>query len=174
MRHISVCNTFQAPTVISISDVKKTTAWGESGFPARFLVSSEKMRGQLRPLQQMRTRAANGVANGRFPVCSGLVSPTRGHQHAHRRFCLHPGPHCPHRVEPIRAWGGGTGSSGGTSNYSSGVTRKGEERALSAPPGPRISCQRRERPHTSISGVTTGMQHCGVACGVNGGTATKP
>ena len=153
---------------------KENDGLGRIGVSGQISSQLRENEGQLRPLQQMRTRAANGVANGRFPVCSGLVSPTRGHQHAHRRFCLHPGPHCPHRVEPIRAWGGGTGSSGGTSNYSSGVTRKGEERALSAPPGPRISCQRRERPHTSISGVTTGMQHCGVACGVNGGTATKP
>ena len=28
---------FHSSTIISIIDVKKTTAWGESGFPARFL-----------------------------------------------------------------------------------------------------------------------------------------
>ena len=36
-RRGSVCNTLQDPTVTSTIDVKKTTAWGESGFPARFL-----------------------------------------------------------------------------------------------------------------------------------------
>ena len=37
MWHYSVCNTVQEPTVTSIIDVKKTTAWGESGFPSEFL-----------------------------------------------------------------------------------------------------------------------------------------
>ena len=32
-----MCTTVSTPNVISINDVKKTTAWGESGFPARFL-----------------------------------------------------------------------------------------------------------------------------------------
>ena len=31
-----IYNTCQEPTVTSIIDVKKTTAWGESGFPAEF------------------------------------------------------------------------------------------------------------------------------------------
>ena len=35
-RHGSVCNTFQEPTVTSTIDVKKTTAWGESGFRPDF------------------------------------------------------------------------------------------------------------------------------------------
>ena len=32
------CNTFQEPIITSVIDIKKITAWGESGFPARFLV----------------------------------------------------------------------------------------------------------------------------------------
>ena len=35
----SVCNTFQYPIITSVIDAKKITAWGESGFPARFLGS---------------------------------------------------------------------------------------------------------------------------------------
>ena len=37
IRRDSVCNTFQEPIITSVIDVKKITAWGESGFPARFL-----------------------------------------------------------------------------------------------------------------------------------------
>ena len=37
MWHVSVCNTVQEPTVTSTTDVKKTTTWGESGFPSEFL-----------------------------------------------------------------------------------------------------------------------------------------
>ena len=37
IRRDSVCNTFQDPIVTSVIDAKKITAWGESGFPARFL-----------------------------------------------------------------------------------------------------------------------------------------
>ena len=37
MRHESVCKPFQQPTFTSIIDIKKTTAWGESGFPSEFL-----------------------------------------------------------------------------------------------------------------------------------------
>ena len=36
-RHASVCNTFHKPFITSIIDVKKTTTWGESGFPSEFL-----------------------------------------------------------------------------------------------------------------------------------------
>ena len=36
-RHASVCNTFHKPSITSIIDVKKTTTWGESGFPSEFL-----------------------------------------------------------------------------------------------------------------------------------------
>ena len=38
IRRDSVCNTLQDPIVTSVIDAKKITAWGESGFPARFLV----------------------------------------------------------------------------------------------------------------------------------------
>ena len=37
IRRDSVCNTLQDPIVTSVIDAKKITAWGESGFPARFL-----------------------------------------------------------------------------------------------------------------------------------------
>ena len=37
MWHDSVCNTVQEPTVTSTIVVKKTTTWGESGFPSEFL-----------------------------------------------------------------------------------------------------------------------------------------
>ena len=37
IRRDSACNTFQEPIITSVIDVKKITAWGESGFPARFL-----------------------------------------------------------------------------------------------------------------------------------------
>ena len=37
IRRDSVCNTFQNPIITSVIDAKKITAWGESGFPARFL-----------------------------------------------------------------------------------------------------------------------------------------
>ena len=40
MRHESVCKPFQQPTFTSIIDIKKTTAWGESGFPSEFLGQS--------------------------------------------------------------------------------------------------------------------------------------
>ena len=42
IRHTSVCNTFQKPSITSIIDVKKTTTWGESGFPSEFLGSQAK------------------------------------------------------------------------------------------------------------------------------------
>ena len=37
IRRDSICNTFQEPIITSVIDVKKIAAWGESGFPARFL-----------------------------------------------------------------------------------------------------------------------------------------
>ena len=37
MWHDSVCNTVQEPTVTSTIVAKKTTTWGESGFPSEFL-----------------------------------------------------------------------------------------------------------------------------------------
>ena len=58
IRHGSVCNTFQEPTVTSIIDAKKTTVCGESGFPSEFLVPSHARTGGLlgsrRPMQQLR------------------------------------------------------------------------------------------------------------------------
>jgi hypothetical protein len=44
MRHDSVCNAFQAPSVISIIVAKKTTTWGESGFPSEFLAALARNR----------------------------------------------------------------------------------------------------------------------------------
>ena len=46
MWHDSVCNTVQEPTVTSIIVAKKTTTWGESGFPSEFL-------GRLRTLSMV-------------------------------------------------------------------------------------------------------------------------
>ena len=43
MWHDSVSNTVQKPTVTSIIVAKKTTTWGESGFPSEFLARSEEM-----------------------------------------------------------------------------------------------------------------------------------
>ena len=40
MWHDSICNTVQEPTVTSIIVAKKTTTWGESGFPSEFLGSA--------------------------------------------------------------------------------------------------------------------------------------
>ena len=40
MWHDSVCNTVQEPTVTSTIVAKKTTTWGESGFPSEFLAPS--------------------------------------------------------------------------------------------------------------------------------------
>ena len=37
MWHDSVCNTVQEPTITSTIVAKKTTTWGESGFPSEFL-----------------------------------------------------------------------------------------------------------------------------------------
>ena len=37
MWHDSICNTVQEPTVTSTIVAKKTTTWGESGFPSEFL-----------------------------------------------------------------------------------------------------------------------------------------
>ena len=37
IRRDSACNTLQDPIITSVIDAKKITAWGESGFPARFL-----------------------------------------------------------------------------------------------------------------------------------------
>ena len=37
MQRCSICITFHNPTITSPIDVEKTTAWGESGFPARLL-----------------------------------------------------------------------------------------------------------------------------------------
>ena len=39
MWHDSVCNTVQEPTVTSTIVAKKTTTWGESGFPSEFLAA---------------------------------------------------------------------------------------------------------------------------------------
>ena len=39
MWHDSVCNTVQEPTVTSTIAAKKTTTWGESGFPSEFLAT---------------------------------------------------------------------------------------------------------------------------------------
>ena len=44
MWHDSVCNTVQEPTFTSTIVAKKTTTWGESGFPSEFLVDSELLR----------------------------------------------------------------------------------------------------------------------------------
>ena len=44
IRRDSVCNTFQDPVITSVIDAKKITAWGESGFPARFLWCSRDRR----------------------------------------------------------------------------------------------------------------------------------
>ena len=43
MWHDSVCNTVQEPTVTSTIVAKKTTTWGESGFPARLLVLQRRI-----------------------------------------------------------------------------------------------------------------------------------
>ena len=48
IRRDSVCNTFQEPIITSVIDVKKIAAWGESGFPARFLVLQRRFNGPLR------------------------------------------------------------------------------------------------------------------------------
>ena len=40
MWHDSVCNTVQEPTVTSTIVAKKTTTWGESGFPSEFLAAT--------------------------------------------------------------------------------------------------------------------------------------
>ena len=37
MWHDSICNTVQEPTLTSTIVAKKTTTWGESGFPSEFL-----------------------------------------------------------------------------------------------------------------------------------------
>ena len=51
----NVYNTFQEPTVTSIIDVKKTTAWGESGFPSEFLdVAANKQLTYPEMLEQLR------------------------------------------------------------------------------------------------------------------------
>ena len=52
MRHGNVSNTFQQPTVTSIIDVKKTTAWGESGFPSEFLGLPISFGKGLRPVKR--------------------------------------------------------------------------------------------------------------------------
>ena len=70
IRHGSVCNTFQEPTVTSTIVAKKTTAWGESGFPARLLGCHSKCRPPLLELYGF------DCANAK---CFG------GHQHAFRQ-----------------------------------------------------------------------------------------
>ena len=42
MWHDSICNTVQEPTVTSTIVAKKTTTWGESGFPSEFLGDRSK------------------------------------------------------------------------------------------------------------------------------------
>ena len=44
MWHDSVCNTVQEPTVTSTIVAKKTTTWGESGFPSEFLAVGGPVR----------------------------------------------------------------------------------------------------------------------------------
>ncbi len=44
MWHDSICNTVQEPTVTSIIVAKKTTTWGESGFPSEFLGITQASR----------------------------------------------------------------------------------------------------------------------------------
>ncbi len=52
MWHDSICNTVQEPTVTSIIVAKKTTTWGESGFPSEFL--------GIKPLAEQEFRLADG------------------------------------------------------------------------------------------------------------------
>ena len=54
IRHGRACNTFQVPTVTSTIDVKKTTTWGESGFPSEFLGGTG----------QLHYRGCRGVRDG--------------------------------------------------------------------------------------------------------------
>ena len=44
MWYDSVCTTVQEPTVTSTIVAKKTTTWGESGFPSEFLAVAERRR----------------------------------------------------------------------------------------------------------------------------------
>ena len=49
MWHYSVCNTVQEPTVKSTIVAKKTTTWGESGFPSEFLGQTRFPKGNINP-----------------------------------------------------------------------------------------------------------------------------
>ena len=64
MRHCSICITFQEPTVTSIIDVKKTAAWGESGFPSEFLVAAKAgLTGETGSGPSAGTALAAGMVN---------------------------------------------------------------------------------------------------------------
>ena len=53
-RHASVCNTLHKRSIISIIDVKKTTTWGESGFPSEFLGNDPTLRASTRGGKKVR------------------------------------------------------------------------------------------------------------------------
>ena len=65
--HDNVCNTVQEPTVTSTIVAKKTTTWGESGFPSEFLAF---LRTQLGAFQIFGRRGLGGD-DGSGPVSRG-------------------------------------------------------------------------------------------------------
>ena len=73
IRHGNVSNTCQEPTVTSIIDLKKTTAWGKSGFPARLLVSCPHLLPLEDGMTTLRAREPRlHLPNVTMVVCSTL------------------------------------------------------------------------------------------------------
>ena len=78
-RHTSVCNTFHKPSMTSIIDVKKTTTWGESGFPSEFLGEyGEEFLALIRHYSQEQGMTERPIPSRRrqrnerpIPQCSG-------------------------------------------------------------------------------------------------------
>ena len=54
MWHDSACNTVQEPTATAIIVAKKTTTWGESGFPSEFLGARDRRRSSSRSAESSR------------------------------------------------------------------------------------------------------------------------
>ena len=92
MRYARVCKPFQQPTLTSIIDIKKTTAWGESGFPSEFL-------GKARAAEVVdigKTAALLVIPDETHRVATSIHEPSGipiveiTYPHDNRPFALHP------------------------------------------------------------------------------------
>ena len=86
---------------------------GVTGETVQALARSEQVRRRLRHIWQMRTRAAQWGSTWTAPCLFQASVPLWGTPARPSAILPPPVMSLLHRIEPIRAWGGGGGSSGG-------------------------------------------------------------